>query len=295
MAEQRLKNQALALVQLKGGVGKTILSVNLAAISALQNNWTTVLVDLDANAPLTGAVFGGYKTSGTVITALERVSSHEQIDDLLVFAPGLGVYILQGDIRGLPTSYYQYLPLLIKELKENFIDTPQGFRPVDFILVDPPGENRELNAAVLSAVDAVAMPIMVSSPDIAASTITLQMISHIQKQQGCKPRFFGLIPNRVARKGYVEKAFLDAILSSGKLLPFIPASEAMRSTLIRKSRQGGEAVVQFSPRSKLSARLICLWEAMNASADDSTAYVEEFRQYITGNNQVHVDKAEVNG
>jgi len=89
MAEQRMKNQAIALTQLKGGVGKTLISANLAAISAVQNNWTTVLVDLDANSPLTGAVFGGYKTSETVTTALERVSSYEQIDNLLDFTPGL--------------------------------------------------------------------------------------------------------------------------------------------------------------------------------------------------------------
>ncbi|RPI34951.1 MAG: hypothetical protein EHM70_01205 [Chloroflexota bacterium] len=40
---------------MKGGVGKTLLSANLAAISAVQYNWTTVLVDLDASAPLMGS------------------------------------------------------------------------------------------------------------------------------------------------------------------------------------------------------------------------------------------------
>lgn len=276
----RLHKSTLALVQLKGGAGKTLLAVNLAALAARTHDWRVVVVDLDANAPLTGAVFGCYETAGTITQALERVERHEQVNDLPVYAENLGIYLLKGDIRGIPTSQIQLIPRLIWALKDSRITTSDGSRPVDFVLVDVPGENREINRAVLSGVDYVAMPAMVSAPDIAATSITLQLIASAQGRRSGKPVFLGIIPNRIARRGAIERAFLDVLLKSGKILPYIPSSDVLRGTLVRQSRSGQEGVIDFAPNSVITKRLSCLWEALNGYPASGTTYADEFREFI---------------
>jgi MinD-like ATPase involved in chromosome partitioning or flagellar assembly len=287
MASLRLKNRSLALVQLKGGVGKTLLAANLAGIAAARQNWTTVLLDLDANAPLTGAALGSQEVRGTIIDALARTAKGQPVDDLLVYAPNLGVYLLKGDPRGMPPSLLHFLPQLIHEILGSYLTTPEGSKAVEFVLVDPPGENREINLAVLSAVDAAATPVMVSSPDMAATGLTLQLIASAQSERGGRPAFLGLIPNRVSRRGSIERAFLDVILKSSKVLPYLPTSDVLRGTFVRRSHQGGEAVIHFSPRSNLSRRLVYLWEAMNGPPNQGALYAEEFCRYVQNGKKPH--------
>lgn len=277
--EARLRRNSLAFVQLKGGAGKTTLLTNLAALAA-KSGWTTVVVDLDSNAPLTASVLGGYSRQGTVVEALERAGNGEQVDDLLVYAPNLGIHLLQGDLNGIPAGCLRWTAQLIQELKESFIATPQGTFPVDCVLIDTPGENRAVNAAVLSGVDFIAMPSMVSSPDVAATAVTLQLIAQAQAERAGQPVFLGLIPNRILRRGAIERAFLDVVLKGGKILPFTPASETLRATLSRRSAEGGEAAVLYAPRSPAVARLEALWRALNALERDYPAYAEDFCQYI---------------
>jgi MinD-like ATPase involved in chromosome partitioning or flagellar assembly len=290
MESLRLKNRSLALVQLKGGVGKTLLAANLAGIAAARQNWTTVLLDLDANAPLTGAALGSQNGSGTIIEALARTAKGQPVDELLVYAPNLGVYLLKGDPRGIPSSMLGFLPQLIREIHGSYIATPDGSKPVEFVLVDPPGENREINLAVLSAVDAAATPVMVSSPDMAATGLTLQLIAAAQSKRGGSPAFLGLIPNRVSRRGSIERAFLDVILKSSKVLPYLPTSDVLRGTFVRRSRQGGETVIHFSPRSTSARRLVYLWEAMNGPPDQGALYAEEFCRYVQNGRTPHASK-----
>ena len=287
MESLRLKNRSLALVQLKGGVGKTLLAANLAGIAAARHDWTSVLLDLDANAPLTGAALGSQEARGTIIDALARTAKGQPVDDLLVYAPNLGVYLLKGDPRGIPSSMLRFLPQLIHEIQGSYIAAPEGSKPVDFVLVDPPGENRELNLAVLSAVDVAATPVMVSSPDMAATGLTLQLIAIAQSKRGGRPAFLGLIPNRISRRGSIERAFLEVILNSNKVLPYLPTSDVLRGTFVRRSRQGGEAVIHFSPRSTLARRLVYLWESMNGPPNQGTVYAEEFCGYVQNGKTPH--------
>jgi chromosome partitioning protein len=287
MESFRLKNRSLALVQLKGGVGKTLLAANLACIAAARHNWTCVLLDLDANAPLTGAALGSQEARGTIIDALARTDKGQPVDDLLVYAPNLGVYLLKGDPRGIPSSMLCFLPQLIHEIQGSYIAAPEGSKPVDFVLVDPPGENRETNLAVLSAVDAAATPVMISSPDMAATGLTLQLIAIAQSKRGGSPAFLGLIPNRVSRRGSIERAFLEVILNSNKVLPYLPTSDVLRGTFVRRSRQGGEAVIHFSPRSTLARRLVYLWESMNGPPNQGAVYAEEFCGYVQNGKTPH--------
>ena len=123
MPEDRLKNRSFAFIQLKGGTGKTHLLINLGAIAAHLYQWVIVLVDLDRNAPLTGAIFADYSQQDNVTVALDRVSRQEQVDDLLTFVPSLGLYILKGDIEGISATHTRWIPQLIQELGECQVQT----------------------------------------------------------------------------------------------------------------------------------------------------------------------------
>jgi MinD-like ATPase involved in chromosome partitioning or flagellar assembly len=295
MHDFRLKDVSLSFIQLKGGVGKTLLIANLASIAAKLNGWTILLVDLDANAPLTGSVIGSYESNGTVCEALERVTHRKQVDDLLTFAPNMGFYLLKGDIRGIPADLIRWIPDLIHQLKQACVKTENGSKRVDCVLIDAPGENRNINTAILEGVDFVAMPLFISSPDLAAMSVTLQLISRMQSKRSGKPIFLGIIPNRISKKSAVDRLFLDVILKSGKILPYIPASDTVRGTFARQSRNGGEAVISFAPHSLASQRLILLWEALNQTENHDASYTDDFRQYLsakpTSNSSLENDHA----
>lgn len=281
-----LKGKSLALVQFKGGTGKTTLTVNLAACAADIQKWRVAILDLDANAPLSASVLGKRQSSATILEALDRVSFGRAVDDLLVPAQalGLGVSLLPGDIRGIPAELIQFIPALIKEL----LAPRPGKHAIDLLLIDPPGENKAVNLAVLRGVDTIAMPLAFSALDITAAQVTIGYIHLVQQERQGAPVFLGLIPNAVVRWGGLDRAvvgsqegnFITELIRSGKLLPFIPNSQFLRKTFVQQTSQGRVTVPGFAPGSAAASRLAALWAALSRETPQRRYYEQELRTFL---------------
>ena len=279
-------NSSLAFLQLKGGTGKSTLVASMAQCASSIEGWTTVIVDLDANSPITAAVLGDLQNSNTVIDALERVADGDQIDDLLVPAAAYGsnTYLLPSDVATIPSDLVELIPDLIEELKRTYV----GDTPVDFVLVDTPANIDDINIQVLAGIDYVAMPMSFSGADVSTAKRTVGFITYSQKKRPQTLEFNGFVPTMVRNNGSIDKIvvgdqsknFVTNLIESHMLLPFIPVSEHIRGTFLKSSKDGGVTPLSFAPRSAASDRLIALWEALRSKHPDRDLYEEELRKRV---------------
>ena len=272
-----LHKNSLALVNFKGGAGKTVLTGNLAAIAARLCKWTTVVVDLDANIPLTRLAFGDLSGIPTVKDALKAVALGGEVGDMFRYAPDLGFFILPGSVAGIDEKLARYIPALIRKIKETYFDGNY----VDMTLVDTPGESRLINSAVMAGIDFVAVPLSLVALDMAATLLPIAFIKATQKKRNGLPALLGMIPNRVQRRGTYEKAFLRVALENGTILPYIPDSNVIKGSFVKSGgKAGGKLPVLSAPKATATMRLKHLFEEMNKREKDRAGYVAELCDHL---------------
>src|SRR6476646_5864965 len=86
----------LALVNQKGGCGKTTVAVNLAGALA-ERGYSTLLVDLDPQAHATMAL-GHAPRAGEELTVLDVLAGDSSVDEAAVAASG-GVWLLPSALE----------------------------------------------------------------------------------------------------------------------------------------------------------------------------------------------------
>lgn len=151
--------RAIAIMNNKGGVGKTVTAINLADILANDYKQRVVLVDCDGQANLTGFFLPGFEvdtpTTGDVLTG-----DCEQVwDDNLI--------PLRKNIQLLPSSSGLY-NLDLQAVKDGvssperlrgFVDAAREDGDTDWMIFDcPPGYTVSSVAALLAA-DEVMIPV----------------------------------------------------------------------------------------------------------------------------------------
>ena len=275
-SDRQLHKKSLALVNFKGGAGKSTIVANLAATAARQFNWRVLILDLDASAPLTRLALDGQRGLPTVKDALGAMGRGEELVPYLQRADAMSSWLLPGSILEPSAEEIRNIPYLLHAALNAYFEG----RHIDLVLIDPPGESKTINGAILSSVDAVALPLALSSTDLAATKVTLQFIKHMQKERDGLPTFLGLIPNRVVRKGTYERIFLDTVLKSGKVLPYLPESNVIKGSFVRESSSGGRMPIHFAPKSAAAGQYIALLEALNAQNKDREAYTGALREYL---------------
>lgn len=265
----------MALINFKGGAGKSTIVANLAATAAKRFKWRTLILDMDANAPMTPLALKGVQGLPTVKDALVAVGRGEELVPYLQRADTMSSWLLPGSVLDLTPAEIRNFPYLLQAAKDAYFEG----RHIDLVLIDPPGESKTINGAILSCVDAVALPLALSSTDLAATKITLQFIKLMQKERDGLPTFMGLVPNRVARNGTYERIFLDTVLKSGKVLPYLPESNLIKGSFVRE-KEGGRMPAHFAPKSAAARQYVRLLEALNAQDKDRDAYTAELRDYL---------------
>lgn len=258
----------LALTSLKGGTGKTTIAANLAYLAG-EKRRPVVVIDLDAHAPLTSSVLGG--PSEAIACALCAAAEGDDWIPHLAPAPVLGpnVWILGGGRGGSLLPLVSYLPTLCEQIAA----TPIGGKLPAWAILDCPGYSDAVTEAVLSAATDVAVPMSLTMNDVATTIHTLVMIKR-RGDSGAPVHFLGLIPNNVV-PAMVDRSVLGAgdphnpiwqAVTSGKLLPHIPNSNAVRATFARTAAGGAVVPVAFAAHAPAAAQLRRLFEAIDSLA-----------------------------
>lgn len=280
----KLLRKTLAVMQQKGGSGKTTILTNLATTAALKG-WTVVVVDMDTTATLS-SVAQLRRRDDDVQEALIRTANGDSVDDLLQYSTAIGAFVLRSNGTATPSDLYAYIPDLVQSLQNSYLQKPDSseVKTPDLVIVDTGGGAQGIVKAVLPACDYVLIPVLVRKTDAHGHILTIKMLTEAQQVYG-KPELLGVLPNNLQRGGAIEKKMYDALAQSGTLLPFIPASEALKGQGARVSESGATAgmstAVGVAPNSAIGKRFFCLFDILNGDiVADYEEVVKEAHDYL---------------
>jgi pilus assembly protein CpaE len=216
----------------KGGIGKTTVSTNLAVALARETGRRVVIVDLDVPFG-DDALMLNVQGDPDFLGALEDAALPEpdRLLGRLVRGPE-GLWVLSGTIPGDLTGLVEPGPVI--QLLRRLAQTH------DFVVVDtPPGVN-ELNAAAL---DVAAMGLLVTTPELACLRRTRQCLS-LLRGLGFSQDRLKLVLNRAASRTSLDDTQTQAVLDH----PVTWRVENDHAVLTCAAR--GEPVVVAQPRSE---------------------------------------------
>lgn len=290
MAKPLLKGKSLGVMQLKGGTGKTTVTINMAA-TASKKGWNVVILDVDQSGQLTDLVLGKFSHEINATEALRDIQNGDQIEHHLLPAKivGSNVFILPMSPTEIPSgkdihdgeNLMGFIPELITEVKNSNVDG----KPVDLVLVDIPGAEEDILKKVLEEIDYVAMPMSLAALDLSAAQKTMWYIKEFQKMQDGNPKFLGVILNHV-EKGESDKIiaseseFIRNVIDSGTLLPIFKRSSMHKKALLKEDKSGFIGIPNFAPNSPAGKRVNLLWDVLNDPKMDRTPFKKELEEYL---------------
>ena len=179
--------EIIAVANLKGGVGKSTIAVNLAC--ALQEGGAEVLL-VDADTQGTSSF---WHSQGKLPVAVEPMPLEDRADK-------------RGWLQRLFSSEEKTERGRIGHWKRTL-----SAAHCDYIVIDCPPQVGLAARAALASADMVLVPVTASAADVSATGAAMSLIAQARKDRGADPLQCLLVPSRVDRSTSTGKA-IEAIL-----------------------------------------------------------------------------------
>lgn len=172
-----------AILNLKGGVAKTVTTVNMAAILARDYNARVLLIDADSQCNCT-EFFGGCSDRGNLSDILRLPESYP--DPVTFCAECIrgtsfdGVNLIPGDdsLMDLDLSKVELGRVRMNVLRQ-FVEAADGL--YDYILIDCPPAFNAASAAALVAADDVVIPIKLDAFSLRGMGNLMRQIKNMRR------------------------------------------------------------------------------------------------------------------
>lgn len=235
----------IAVYSLKGGVGKTTLTVNLAWVSAVKSARTTLLWDLDPQAAASFLLGGDTPSKHKAQSifskdiAATRLVQPTDTDRLDLIAA-------DTSLRGLDQLFHDLdkkkrLGKLIEDLDKAY----------DRILLDCPPGLTETSEQVMRAADLIVVPVV---PSPLSERAFAEVAAHLKGKTPLMP-VHSMVDRR--RKLHVEA------LERNPDWPVVPAASVIEAVAARR-----QAVGAFAPRTAGAQAFANLWQAVERRLAD---------------------------
>lgn len=239
--------RTIAIMNLKGGVAKTVTAVNLAANLATLHEKRVLVIDADSQANST-EFFGVSAEDGSLTTLLrledrsrgnlihtaDRIIQPTDLPRLRVLPADAGLMALDLSMVQSRSVYSACLRDLLRD------ELSQGW---DFVLIDCPPAFNAAAAAALLAADEVLIPIKLDAFSLRGMGNLMEQIKNMQKINP-ELRILGLLPTMWYASDEIKTA--ERILRDSGL-PVLP--HIRRSAMVDGMTFKQEPLIRCSPKS----------------------------------------------
>ncbi len=251
----------------KGGVGKSTITCNLAAISAA-SGLRTLVVDLDpqgnASSYLLGAGAEPDQTVGDFFSStlgfrlgprksinLRQFISRTPFDHLQILPANRELETLQGKLE----SRYK-----IYKLREALDGVAEHY---DAVYIDTPPALNFFSRSALIAADRCLIPFDCDDFSRQALYELLEQIQEIQEDHNGQLQVEGIVVNQFQSGAKLPRTVVDELHQEG--LPILP-TYISASVKIRESHQQAQPLIHMAPKHKLSSEFRALYERLGEGA-----------------------------
>ena len=245
----------------KGGVGKSTITCNLAAISAQQGK-RTLVVDLDPQGNSTQYLLGaaGDEVQSTLADFFDQTLNFKlnprATADFVVATPFDQLYVMPShplleELQGKLESRYKIYKLrdALNELAGDF----------DCVFIDTPPALNFFTRSALIAADACLIPFDCDEFTRKALYSLLENVEEIKSDHNRDLRVEGIVVNQYQPRANLPQKVVQELIDEGLpvLQPYLSAS-----VKIKESHEQARPMIHLDPKHKLSQEFVALYNTL---------------------------------